>query len=109
MINLSELSVFRITSYNVCYTKLLRNPQLSASSNPYEYIQNNKNFNDLVNLGTDALPVIAEKIMNSNDDGLKEYILAIAAEKIAKIDLVITSYSIHYTKLYESVRRLQDT
>ena len=64
----------------------LTNTQLAASSNPYDYIQNNDNFNAIVELGTDALPEIADEISDSDEDGLKEYFLAVAAEKIAKVD-----------------------
>lgn len=62
-------------------------PDLAISSNPYDYIKNNPEFDNIVNLGTQALPVIIEKIDNSSHDGLVEYILSIAAEKISKVDL----------------------
>lgn len=63
------------------------NPEMASSSNPYDYIKDNKNFDNIVQLGDGALPIIAQKIKYSNDNGLTEYILAIAIEKIAKIDL----------------------
>ena len=65
----------RITSYNVCYTKLLRI----------------KNQNILPFRGVVA--------------GLKEihrYGIMIAAVTNASIHRVMTSYSIHYTKLYDT-------
>ena len=60
---------------------------LAFSSNPYDYIKNNESFDNIVAIGADALPIIKKKIAESENNGLREYILAIAAEKIAKVDL----------------------
>jgi hypothetical protein len=57
------------------------------SSNPYDYIVNDNNFKKIVALGPDALIAIKDEIAQSKQNGLREYILAIAAEKIAKVDL----------------------
>ncbi|MGE5342627.1 MAG: hypothetical protein ACM3SY_14225 [Candidatus Omnitrophota bacterium] len=56
------------------------------SSNPYDYI-NNESFRKIVKLGPEALMTIRSMIRESDENGLKEYILAIAAEEIAKTDL----------------------
>jgi hypothetical protein len=58
-------------------------PEIMAMSSPYAYISN-EYFNNIVTLGSDALPVIEEKLKSSNEEGLREQILAIAAEKIEK-------------------------
>ncbi len=69
-------------------SKMIRdNPEMASSSNPYDYIKDNKNFDNIVQLGDVALPIIVQKIKNSNNNGLNEYILAIAIERIAKVDL----------------------
>jgi hypothetical protein len=60
---------------------------LASSSNPYDYIKDNSDFNSLVEIGPDALPIIKQRVDKSSENGLKEYILAIAAERIAKVDL----------------------
>ncbi|NOU64995.1 hypothetical protein GC096_13240 [Paenibacillus sp. LMG 31461] len=60
---------------------------LSFSSNPYDYIKNNEDFENIVNLGNDALPYLDKKLSNSKQNGLQEYITAIAMERIAKVDL----------------------
>lgn len=65
----------------------VKNPQLAASSNPYDYISGNENYNNIVKLGPKALPIIEEKVKSSKENGLREYILAMAAEEIAKVDL----------------------
>jgi hypothetical protein len=62
-------------------------PVRDLSSNPYDYIVNNENYLNIVNLGSASLVPIREKITNSNENGLKEYILAIAGEEIAKVNL----------------------
>lgn len=61
--------------------------ELAMSSNPYDYIKDNKEFESIVALGNDALPVLQNKIEQSPNDGLQEYILAIAMEKISKTNL----------------------
>jgi hypothetical protein len=59
----------------------------TSSSNPYNYIINSNEFNNLVEIGPDALKIIKQRVDESSENGLKEYILAIAAERIAKVDL----------------------
>ncbi|MFC4770327.1 hypothetical protein [Effusibacillus consociatus] len=65
--------------------------ELASSSNPYDYIQGNDDFNEIINLGNDALPYLHKKLSRSEHDGLQEYITAIAIERIAKVDLKKTS------------------
>jgi len=62
-------------------------PQLGISSNPYSYIKNNKEYERIVKLGIPALPVIEQRISEGEKYGLDKYILAIAAEEIAKVNL----------------------
>lgn len=66
---------------------LTENPKNLMSSSPYTYVKNNKYFDAIVDLGPDALPIIEKTISDSPKNGLKEYILAIAGEKIAKVNL----------------------
>ncbi len=63
------------------------NPKKAMSSNPYDYVVDNANYRNIVNLDYQALPILRDKIANSATNGLKEYIMAIAAEEIAKVDL----------------------
>ncbi|MEC0246060.1 hypothetical protein P4H65_09715 [Paenibacillus chitinolyticus] len=62
-------------------------PTLGLSSNPYAFIKDNKEYERIVNMGYPALPVIEERIMEGNSFGLDKYILAAAAEEIARVDL----------------------
>ncbi|MEY9094691.1 hypothetical protein [Paenibacillus sp. RC84] len=62
-------------------------PQLSLSSNPYSYLKNNKEYERIVKLGIPALPVIEQRISEGENYGLDKYLLAIAAEEIAKVNL----------------------
>ena len=64
----------------------LKNPTIVMSSNPYDYI-NNQYYDKIVDLGSKALPVIKKEIEKSKENGLREYILAIAAEEIVKVNL----------------------
>ena len=54
----------------------------AASSNPYDYHKDSKAFAELVALGTPALNVMLDLFAKSNEDGLKEYIMASACAKI---------------------------
>jgi len=62
----------------------VKNLKVAASSNPYDYTKNNKDFEDIVKLGDDALQYMLEKFKNSKENGLKEYVMAIACSKILK-------------------------
>lgn len=72
--------------------KMAENPEKAYSSNPYDYIDNDY-FRNIVNLGPKALIHIGNKIKKSERSGLKEYILALAAEKIAKVELRGKTYN----------------
>lgn len=63
-----------------------QDPQAAMNSNPYSYI-NNANYKSIISLGSDALPILVDRIIQSKENGLKEYILAIATEEISKVDL----------------------
>ncbi len=60
------------------------------SSNPYDYI-NNDGFRKIVAMGPKALETIKNRIKSTKENGLIDYILAIAAEKIAAVDLKAVS------------------
>ena len=68
---------YRITSYNVCYTKLLRGADQGASRHP----------------GVVALSVGGDARRRQRSR---------PARRVGGHASVITSYSIHYTKLYDS-------
>lgn len=53
-----------------------------TSSNPYDYIKNSKAFAELVALGNPALAYMFDSFAQSNEDGLKEYIMASACAQI---------------------------
>ena len=74
------LLVGRITSYNVCYTKLLR----TDSEDP---------------------PVVRFDVENKPGvSNLLSLMHGVTGRSISELD-VITSYSIHYTKLYDALPR----
>jgi hypothetical protein len=61
--------------------------KLELSSSPYDYTEAYKEYDNIVSLGNDALPYIEERIDASPGSGLVDYMLALAAEEIAKVDL----------------------
>ncbi len=58
----------------------------NISPNPYNHI-NSEAFAKIAALGPEALEVIRRRVLMSEEAGLTEYILAIAAEKIAAVNL----------------------
>lgn len=57
------------------------------SSNPYDYIKgpdSSKDCNYIVSQGEKSLNYMLKKLENSNSNGLKEYIMAIACSEILK-------------------------
>ncbi len=55
---------------------------VKTSSNPFDYVDVSPRFNVLVARGMPAVPAIADEIEASKEDGLREYLLAIAATRI---------------------------
>ncbi|QQZ62917.1 hypothetical protein JI735_10560 [Paenibacillus sonchi] len=68
-------------------TEINNKTKLSLSSNPYDYIKDSPEYNDIVKIGYKAFPVLEKKIDDSEGSGLFDYIYAIAIEEIAKVDL----------------------
>ena len=66
----------------LCDIESLRNFRNCFGSNPYDYVRDNQAFDRLTAYGLEALPYILEELEKSSDDGLYEYMLALAAEKI---------------------------
>lgn len=66
--------------------KGITNISYSADSNPYHYMDG-EHFQELVALGPEAIPAIRRMISDSGENGLREYLLAIAVEEIAKTDI----------------------
>ncbi len=64
--------------------EILENANLK-SSNPHDYIKGRKAFDELVSLGYPALQYMFEIFSQSNEDGLKEFIMACACAKIMGI------------------------
>jgi hypothetical protein len=56
---------------------------VGQSDNPYDYVGVSSEFVKLVALGKPALPAIAAEIVASDDDGLREYLLAAAGAQIS--------------------------
>ena len=79
----------RITSYNVCYPTLVRSEQ------------NIQLLNKVANLVDNALVTTREIANKLTPHILERYGLKKAIDTFVRNIVVITSYSIHYTKLYE--------
>lgn len=60
---------------------------LSYSSNPYDYIDNNQYYENIIKMKLDALPLLVESLENSEESGLMEYIMSIAIEEISGVDM----------------------
>ncbi len=54
----------------------------ATSSNAFDYIKDSEVFSELADLGEPAMEYMFESFMKSNEDGLKEYIMALACAKI---------------------------
>ena len=101
----------RITSYNVCYTKLLR---LKLDSYPSKALETGIYPGMLLELSATGVAkhstagatdnpsvVFADKDVNDPDATVEMAYDINAGVYAFQLQPVITSYSIHYTKLYE--------
>ncbi|MFF2911723.1 MULTISPECIES: hypothetical protein [Bacillales] len=68
-------------------TEAANKTELAISSNPYDYLKNSAAYSNIVNLGTDALPILEKKMDESEGSNLFDYIFAAAIEEISKINL----------------------
>lgn len=59
---------------------------VSASSNPFDYLGVSPAWQRLVDRGPDALEAIASEIAGSDENGLREYLLAMAGNAILEPD-----------------------
>jgi len=57
-------------------------PTIGLSSNPFTYAEISPALDRLVARGKPALDAIADEVESSADDGLREYLLAIAGQRI---------------------------
>ena len=92
----------RITSYNVCYTKLLRTHQVPQVGFPHsEPVQSARKVNSAP-VGAIALAIMPERrVLKVRPRAAQKAITKYKNIDIHAAGTVITSYSIHYTKLYE--------
>lgn len=63
---------------------ICNNPAAQLSSNPYDYTKDSQDYRDIVNLGENALKYMLIKFENSKENGLREYVMAIACSEILK-------------------------
>jgi hypothetical protein len=72
--------------------KSISNPKdtkLALSSNPYDYIKgldSNEDYKYIVSQGEKSLNYMLDRFESSSDNGLEEYIMAIACSEILKED-----------------------
>jgi hypothetical protein len=72
------------------YNERLANPSkedfmLLASSNPYDYVKDNKYYNQMVNRGVSSLSELQK--LSESKDSFTQYIIAMAIEEIINVDL----------------------
>ena len=74
------------------------------SSNPYDFIANNKEYEKLIQMGMEALGALEEClfVLRESFNGLERYLLCIAIEDIVKVDL--KKYRTHFWQCGESFR-----
>jgi hypothetical protein len=63
---------------------ICNNPKVIASSNPYDYTKDSQDYKDIVNLGDNALKYMLTKFEDSKENGLREYVMAIACSEILR-------------------------
>jgi len=72
---------------------IISKPKAVLSSNPYDYIQGNRDFQDIVALGDEALKHMLKNFEISQEDGLKEYVMALACTEILGEDPAYKGWS----------------
>ena len=63
---------------------ICNNPKKAMFSSPYEYIENNKDYSRIIKEGNKALDYILIEFEYTNENGIREYIMAMACCDILK-------------------------
>lgn len=61
---------------------IVANSSVAASSNPYDYIKDNKDYEYIIAQGDRALQYLLQRFKETSENGLKEYIMAMACSEI---------------------------
>jgi len=89
-------------------------PSLRFSSNPYDFIKDGKNeyFNELIARGPDVLPDLEDALYGSEENGLEEFLLALAIEEVSQVDVTAIesdpfaySNTIEFRKMWSTIRQ----
>lgn len=64
------------------------NEQLALNSNPYAYVENSKDYKEIVEMGVRAVKPLYDLLYKSPDAGLYEYILALAIQEITQQEYI---------------------
>ena len=62
--------------------KLIVEEGPNSSSNPYDYLKENKSYKELVAIGPEAVQIMYEMFKRGNENGLREYVMACASAEI---------------------------
>jgi predicted small secreted protein len=73
---------------------IIKNEKIMNASNPNEYIQQNqKAYNEIINYGNDGLNYLTKELKNSDQNGLREWIMAKACEDLLKNENPVKEWS----------------
>ena len=72
---------------------IVKSSKQALSSNPYDYIKDSKEYKNIVSQGEKGIKEILAKFEASNENGLKEYIMAAACAEILGEDIEKKTWS----------------
>ncbi len=61
---------------------IVSNSNVAASSNPYDYVKGNEDYEYIVDQGDKALKYLLQKFDSTNENGLTEYVMAVICSEI---------------------------
>ena len=63
-------------------------PKIAMLGSPIDFIRNSSSYKNIINLGLNAVKPLYDKLYESHDAGLYEYILALAIEEITQEEFI---------------------
>ena len=90
---LDEINVNMNNLMSEIDTEMRTNPETAIMGSPIEFIENSQTYKNIVNLGLKAVKPLYDKLYESHEAGLYEYILALAIEDITQEEYV---YNVEY-------------
>jgi len=80
-------NVVRENLKNFDWSTQIEPDDIVFANSPFAYIRNNENYEEIIKLGVAAIPELEKQLQSSDENGLNEYVIALAISEISGTDV----------------------